>query len=252
MQADVACLRDQVRQRHQRVARRGRHELVVVHEHEQVRAAPPRAVPQLVRCEVRRRQAFHQRAVHVLDQLCRGRRTTRRNRCGARSRPRPAGHAGSRGRSDGPRPACTSATSESAMTRSRFDLPHSLSPNTTKCGSVSKSSSTGARVSSSMPIGTRRPVSCRDGSERQRQRGGQHADLRRGRAVPGAAHRLDHLLHAIGQVLDAGPAVDARQRGQEVQPLARDAAAWTSLRHVGRHLPVELRLVRVAEPQLQP
>ena len=80
---------------------------------------------------------------------------------------------------------------------------------------------------------------------------GQQPQLRARRAAPRLLRALDEVLDADADGAGVGVAVDARQRGEEVQ-LGRDEPA---ARSVGRHelgdLAVDLGVVRVTEPQLQ-
>ena len=136
-----------------------------------------------------------------------------------------------------------------AISRSRFDLPHSVSPKTRKWASAPKSSSTGARVLSSSPRGTW----CRSRPRAARAAGSTPA-------AAGPAARAARPRHRDGAASSATPSarlsarglgVDARQRGQEVQAVAGDAAAGRRSGTSARPA-VDLGLVRVAQAQLQP
>jgi membrane-anchored mycosin MYCP len=62
MQPDVPGLREQVDQRQERIHRRASHQVVVVHDQEQVRSFPPGPGPQLAGRQAGRRQPLDQRA----------------------------------------------------------------------------------------------------------------------------------------------------------------------------------------------
>lgn len=139
-----------------------------------------------------------------------------------------------------------------AMMRSRFDFPDSTSPITMKCGSASKSTSTGERVFSSMPMGT---------AARARSTGGKWLSGRSagssrtsGAAGPDHApgHPLDHGGHAVHEVVDGRVAVDAGQRGEEVQLVRAQPTSWATRRHVRRRTAIDVGFGGVAQAQLQP
>ena len=99
------------------------------------------------------------------------------------------------------------------MPRSRVDLPHSLSPNTSRCGSVAKSRQTGRRSASAMPIGSAGPLA-----------GRRRAGL--GRRQPRGSSRTVGA-GGTGQARATGPTSVGHRLGQVVRRSAgrRPAAA---------------------------
>ena len=83
-------------------------------------------------------------------------------------------------------------------------------------------------------------------------RSGSSRSFGPGRSGPGRRDPLDEVLDAVAEGVGAGVAVDARQRGEEVQLALHQAAARASRGHQRRDLAVDLGVHRVAEPQLQP
>ena len=136
-----------------------------------------------------------------------------------------------------------------ASTFSSVVLPDSPSANKMKCGSASKSSMDRRELVLVEPDRDR-PRAVGRGQVGVRHRRGQHAHPRRRRAVPRRAHLLDQIGVGDGEIARLGRAVDARQRGEEVQPLLGEAAAGTRAGHRGRDPPVDLGLGRIAEAQL--
>ena len=123
-----------------------------------------------------------------------------------------------------------------------------------RCGWASGSRPTGASSFSLMPSSSRlcrRPAAAAT-SGVEVDAVGQQAELGSLRAAPGRAHPLDQVLDAVAERVGVGVAVDARQRGEEVQLARHQAAAGAAGRDQRRDPAVDLGVERVAEPQLEP
>ena len=141
-------------------------------------------------------------------------------------------------------------------------MPDCPSPRTSRCGSVSGSSETGASSFSLMPTSSGWAPFSASGSVAGTPawartsssviRSGSSRSLGPAGPVQASVTRRTRSSTPSPSVSASGVAVDAGERGEEVQLARHQAAPGPVLRHQRRDPAVDLGVERVAEPQLEP
>ena len=250
MQADVAGLVDQVGEHRHRVARRGRHQFVVVDDHEDLGARPPRPVAQLLLRDVRPWEP----GAHGLGRLLQHRAGGGRRRVVADQVLR----------LDLPQQRAPVVDDDDLGFLRREPGRDALqeAPQQVRLATLGPTDRHEVRFVHGLEVdgrqfefvdGVRDPLVGRRadrGKRREVQALRKQAHLGGARALPGRVDGGDELplpRADVGGVLDP---VDARQADHGVQAARHDAAAGPGDGDDGLDLAVDLRVERVAELQL--